>query len=741
MTIQSYLDNPFSRTFYSYFPHLRSIFNETQQLNSLFTKIESVAFASFPSPRKTTGNEALEAERVRIIKNIQESPYADSPISAWLKSAAEKIQSAKKQFLFSHEKKQLDLLEQQHLALSYRSGAIAKGYDAAKGEELASRVEPIIRAYVSHPKIFPGRREEAGEGTVLVPLTKEEKESLVHACTRYPELFHKLMERHTQNPKPKDEWTASFVKWCLRSGCSIGVFVKAPIEREALSKLHLDKRSGAVDGKKGISFSDVGVFGCFRRTLCLKMDGKMQPIQGDFKNRIVTLRNLINPLAPGLTLRIKEILANFEIKTNAYGLFDYLEGGVRNWNSIHLGSYNEGTKTFDKVSADSVLRELKTKVPLARLSAAEMQQRYSMSQESKMAEGQWALALRADRLNTNLNILQAHAYTEIIYKENGRYYVFPMGVQPVVFPEGAIGKLLFLTGTIKGGLHYPDESYFRKHRQQLGMLFPLSKEEEVRLHYAISSIAKNAQEESLLFQVAGTNCSYHVQRLFDHVIGAPFYEKIQEIADKAFSQGNFLTETIDRINYKKAFEGLNHELLDKILHKLIDHLWETKNTSDLKALAQLCQQLLSRTYQKEIPIDFSKISTDNPECKEPLKALIFQTIESVRFYRLDLFKIESDQALLSNLHKLINLAPWRWMKRVLVNAILFIFGSWRWMAVRKSTPGSTTGAGKLEVSAMAGNPLLQEGYLNHPAALWEWTKHKDSRLAKLETILRPLQTS
>lgn len=740
MTIQSYLDNPFSRTFYSYFPHLRSIFNETVELNCLFTKIEGVAFASFPSPRKTTDNRALEAERVRIIKNIQESPYADRTISAWLKSAAEKIQSAKKQFLFSHEKKELELLEQQHLALSYRSGAIGKGYDAAKGEELANKVEPIIRAYISHNKIFPGRHQPAA-GSELATLTKVERERLVHACTRYPELFDKIIARHTQNPKPSDEWTANFVKWCIRSGCSIGVFVKAPIEREALSKLHLDKRSGTVDGKKGIAFSDVGVFGCFRRTLCLKMDDRMQPIQGDFKNRIVTLRNLINPLAPGLTLRIKEILANFGIKTNGYGLVDYLGGGVRNWNSIHLGSYNEATKTFDKVSPDSVLRELKTKVPLAQLSAAEMQERYSLSEEPRMQEGQWALALRASRLNTNLNILQAHAYTEIICKENDRYFVFPMGVQPVVFPESSIAKLLFLTGTIKGGLHYPDESYFLKQRQQLGMLFPLSKEEEVRLNFAIASIAKNAQEESLLFQVAGTNCSYHVQRLFDHVIGAPFYEKIQEIADKAFSQGNFLSETIDRMNYKKAFEGLNHELLDKILDKLIDHLWETKNSSDLKALAQLCQQLLSRTYQKEIPIDFSKISTDNPECKEPLKALIFQTIESVRFYRLDLFKIESDQALLSTLNKVINLAPWRWMKRLLVNTILFIFGSWRWMAVRKSTPGSTTGAGKLEVSAMAGNPLLQEGYLNHPAALWEWTKQKDSRLAKLETILRPLQPS
>lgn len=740
MSIQSYLNNPFSRAFFAYFPHYRGVFNEAKQLNALFSQIECIAFASFPSLRKTASNGALHTERVRVISNIQESPYADRPISAWLKSAAEKIDQMKKRFLFAHEKKQLDLLEQQHLALSYRSGALSKGYDISQGEALATQVEPIIRAYISHPKIFPGRHQTA-EGKEPAPLTARERERLIHACTRYPELFRKLIERHTQNPKATDEWTANFVKWSLRSGCSIGVFVKMPIERESLSKIHLDKRSGAIDGKKGIAFNDVGVFGCFRRTLCVKMDDKMQPIQGDFKKRVVTLKNLINPLAPGLTLRIKDILDSFGKKTHSYGQVDYLAGGVRNWNSIHLGSYNGRTKKLDTVAVDSVLRELKTKVPLAKLTAVEMQERYSLPTEPGLVNGQWALALRASRLKPNLNILEAHGYSEIVYKENDRYFVFPMGVQPISLPQKDLAKLLYLTSTNKSGLHYPDESFFLKQRQQLGILFPLSREEEVRLHFAISAMHKSAQEGSLLFQFGGTNCSYHIQRLFDQVIAAPFYEKIQEIADKAFSQGNFLSETIDRMHFKKAFEGLNHDLLDKILGKLVDHLWEENNTSDLRELAQLCQQLLSKAYQREIPLDPSKISTDNPDCKQPLKAFVFETIESVRFYRMDLFRIETDQALLSSLNKVIKLVPWRWMKQIFANTVLFLLGSWRWIVVRKPSDTSNRTTARVEISAMAANPLVQEGYLNHPAALWEWMRRKDERLAKLQTILRPLQTT
>lgn len=742
MTISSsfWLDNPVARTFFSYFPNYRTEYREVVKLNGLFKRMESIAFASFPSLRKTTANAELQAERVKIIGNIQHSQVSEKTIEGWLKTAASTIDAAKRKFLYAHEKKQIDRLEQQHLALQYRSGALTKGYDRASGEALARQVEPLIRTYISHPKIFPGRHRRSPSGE-LAELTPKERERLVHACTRYPELFRKFLERHEKGKEIFDDWTAGFVKWCIRSGCSVGVFVKLPLEREALSKIHIDKRSGSVDGKKGIRFCDIGVFGCFQRVLCMKMDNEMQPIQGDFKNHSVTLKNLINPTAAGLTLRVRDIFKALGEKTHSYGNIDYLQGGIRNWNSIKLGSYNSRTKQLDTVATDSVLRELKTKAPLVSLSAEDLQERYSLSERPSLAKGQWALTLRASRLKPNRNILEAHGYTEVIFRENDQYYVFPMGVQALDLPSKDLERLSYLTSTNPAGLHYPDESFFLTQRQHLGLFFPLSKEEEVRLHYAISRMYKEGKEGRLLFQFGGTNCSYHIQQLFDTVVAAPLYDKIQDIADKAFSKGNYFTEALDRMNFKRAFEGLNHDLLDQTLDKLMNYLWGEKNTADIQQLAELCKYVLSKTYGRQVNFDSSKLSSTNPEQKKLLKSLVFETIETIRFYRMDLFTVETDQSLLSSLNSAIQMLPWRWTKQVFINIVLFLFGSWRWVAVRKEAQPQEAGSGRLEISAMAANPLIQEGYLNHPAALWEWIKHKEGRFAKLTTLLTSLQTS
>jgi hypothetical protein len=734
--ISSLLNNPLSKAFYSYFPTLRTEYTDTQSLSAAFKKIEAIAFGSFPSLRKTTGNEELIAERARIIDNIQASSIEGKTVAHWLRSAENKIASSKTKFLFAHEKREVELLERQHLALLYRSGALKKGYDRSAGEALAKQVEPVLRFYISHTKIFPGRHSH-GEGEDLANLSAKEKERLVHACTRYPKLFEIILQKHEGRPGHFDGWTADFVKWSLRSGCSIGVFVKTPNEREFFSKIHLDKRSGSIDGNKGIRFCDVGMFGCFKRTLCIKMDDRMVPIQGDLKNRVITLNNLINPEAPGLTIRINEIFKSFKMKTSSYENVDYLQGGIRNWNAIRLGSYNSHTKTLDTVAADSVLRELKTKAPLTTLSANELEERYPLSEGIALENGQYALAIRASRQKPNLNVLEAHGYAEIVCREGDRYFIFPMGVQPIVLPQKALAKLFFITATHRAGLHYPDESFFLTQRQQIGFLYPLSEAETVRLHQAVSQMQNKADQGNLLFQFGGTNCSYHVQRLFDQVIGAPFFDKIQEIADRAFSRGNFLIEAIDRIQYRRAFEGLNHDLLHKILTKLIDHLWEEHNITELRELARLSQQLLSKAYQSDIPIDLEMISMTNPDCKKAVEALLFETIEAARPYRLDLFRSESDQGVLSSLNSLIKAAPWRWLKRVLINTVFFIFGSWRWAITRNEAPNRPMIP--FEASTVAGNPLVQEGYLNHPAALWEWIKNKESRIVRISEVLRPLQ--
>jgi hypothetical protein len=473
----------------------------------------------------------------------------------------------------------------------------------------------------------------------------------------------------------------------------------------------------------------------------MKMDGVLQPIQGEFKKREITLKNLVNPLSSGITLKVEEIFTSFAKKTSSYQQIEYLQGGVRNWNAIHLGSMNGKTKTLDTISSDSILRELRSKAPLISFDEDQIKERYKQSGFIPLKEGQWAIALRASRLKPNLNMLEAHGYIELIYKENDRYFALPMGVQPVHLPEKVLAKLFFLTATNKAGIHYPDESFFLSQRQQMGLFFPLSEQEEVRLQYTIASMQQSSEENHLLFQFAGKNCAFHIQRIFDQVIAAPFYEKIQDIADRAFSEGNFLSEAIDRITFKRAFEGLNHELLNTTLKKITDHLWKNHRQEELRQLCALSASLLSKVHQRTIHIDSQKIHTNNPRCKQAIQTLLKETIETIRFYRMDLFRVETDQGILSSLNKVIKLIPSRLLKRLLTNVFLFLIGSWRWMIVKKDTviPTKKTDS-DLQISSTAGNPLVQEGYLNHPAALWEWLESKDVRISKINKILAVFQT-
>jgi hypothetical protein len=63
--IYSLLNTPLSKAFYFHFPTLRSEYTEIELLRAAFKKIEAFAVGSFPSVRKTEGNEELLYETIK----------------------------------------------------------------------------------------------------------------------------------------------------------------------------------------------------------------------------------------------------------------------------------------------------------------------------------------------------------------------------------------------------------------------------------------------------------------------------------------------------------------------------------------------------------------------------------------------------------------------------------------------------------------------------------------------------
>ncbi len=700
--------------FYSLFPGLRREYTQVHQLNTALAKIEQVAFPSFSS-----------------FQENQKISLAGKTIEQWLDLTAEKMQQPRSKDLYVHERAEWDRLEQQFLALQYRSGAIAKGTDPDQGRSLFQKIEPIIRKYLASVSLFPGRHNPKVD-KALPQLNPREKGRLEQACQSYPALIERFLCRAEAK---NDPWIASFVKWVLRSNCNIGVFVKAPQEREMLASIHLDKRSGAVDGKKGICFQDVEIDGRAHKVVCLNIDDQMVPIQGPFKKKTVTLRNLIHPFASGLTLTIEKIFRMFKEKTTDYGKVEYLKGGVRNWSAIELGSYNQSSQSYDTLEADRFFDELLNKVPLPPLSEERMRERYANWQA--LAPNQWGLSIRSNRSKPDLNVLQSHGYKDLIYRRGDQYYIFPMGIQPKKFPRTPIEKFLSFPATLVAAHHYPDEAYFLSQRDDIGWIFPLSEQETARMQKDLIETYSLSKKGFVNFQFAGDNCAFHIQQLFDKVIAAPFYEKIQSVLNTYLSSQNIVSRQLIKNNSVRAFQGLNHDLLREILSYMVDDLWKKKDIQNLKGLTQSSLDLLAKIYNQPFaPIPMEKVNFSDLNAKEATIELLFQTIEISRFYRMDLFRGKTDQAFLATINKIIHIAPWRWLKRGIINAVLFFMGSWRFVIAHKQDQESPFP--QLSFKSLAANPLLQEGYLHHPAALWEWISLRGKRLSATQKSLNQL---
>jgi hypothetical protein len=77
------------------------------------------------------------------------------------------------------------------------------------------------------------------------------------------------------------------------------------------------------------------------------------------------------------------------------------------------------------------------------------------------------------------------------------------------------------------------------------------------------------------------------------------------------------------------------------------------------------------------------------------------------------------------------------IKKEYSSILFFYLWIMEWAISRKEAPNrSMIPFGAFTV---AGNQLVQEGYLNHPTALWEWIKNIESRIVRISEVLRPLQ--
>lgn len=700
----------------------------------------------------------------------------------------------------SEERAEFQKLQEQMLSLHLRLGeteVLGKLLSPRKSAEEEMGPEELKQAFVEHVvkryknlhALYPQdeeRRENRLPGDWRLSaqdlqrgeeLTEYDKRQIDLICDKYPQFVSFLLQRNVpkehrkknDNPAserekrypPIDSYTASFIKWAFRDGCSADVFIEFPNEAKLASKAFLDKRSGAVHGTEGlcvITRTDQ------KKTVAIRMYGSVVedesyvplPKEGFVevlnKERKVKLKNAIDEYlrrpakqkAAPYELPIGDIYRQFSLKTTSYQRVDYTNEGIINWNSSRLGSYNPETNRYRMVdlSAENWFEQLPvTKI----LTQEELKARYPG--QKAFTAGQMGFAIRATRSKTNFDIAENHAHLEIITPNpDGTFNLRPYGLQPMKLPQGTWDKIKTLCDTQIAHAHYPDESFYLGQRQQIGYSFHCAKEEMEEFFAHLKKDLEKAKKGAKIFQAQANNCANFVQKMFfktfvEKQLIDPLCEIFGKDKDPAFK-----TDLVG------AFKSFNEEKWKKLLRENLEELPKQR----LEWVLTHCCNLLEKTFFKDtprqewdlrdnaIPASVSELLDQKTleELRESVRNLLESTLENQQFFKMYLGDAELKGPLLGPLLNGLKKLPSRKLRNFLISFIEAVLLLACRFKIIKTKEGKTAYKGLLFSKFFAGHTF------NLPSGIFKWkaTRAKESdkirgylaaarsRLAHLETL-------
>ncbi len=620
------------------------------------------------------------------------------------------------------------LLEQQVIALRYRINYFTvdqakvnaaarelyfKNNGALESEGRDARLEDltaIIQRYKASTSIY------LRPATTPAPaLTQRDQQQLMRACRTYPH-FVDLLIRRNQGEGASDRLTIDFVKFCIRSGCSVSVFVKTPNERLLIAESHLDKRTGGVDGRRGICFKRqdpsrqdsprVVSMKMFARTAGpVGEQGHYVPVQGpQNKARRVGLLNLVDSAQYGdLELPVSDVFRQFKEKTTLYNNVEYLHGkGVVNLHTVDLGSFDSHTGTIIPLvleGAGSPARQramILDRLPYYLvLTQDELAERYP-GQRVPQRAGEYGFAVRASRTRPNNDILDNHSYAELVVRQgNGTFKIYDFGMQPKEFPQYTYTKLLALAGTQEAGIHAPDESTIASHRQQTGIMHILGENAFNDLVIEIRDLIVEGRNGNLVFQALGENCGHFVMKLVYKFITERFRAPLYTVACNTM-QGwdqNEIKRLVERALFYFDDAALN-TLLDTIFTSTFGSTMTTADVDNLCLLMGGAVDLLKVTAMKDVQWNDDEIKTrirtaltafQNAALtaearaeaitrfKEDFRRLIGYAVQSQQYYRMPILEADFGSPVFSYPVAFVNAIPWIWLRNLLYQFFMFVF--------------------------------------------------------------------
>ncbi|MBI2743423.1 MAG: hypothetical protein HYX48_05845 [Chlamydiales bacterium] len=690
--------------------------------------------------------------------------------------------------LVALKSKEVDLLLQQLIALRYRTGQFTESQtqinqqaralyvmdngmvvpdqvmpEADAEEQQAqdkvdnryNQLAPIIKRYKASTSIYP--REKT---TPAPELTQRDVQQLRKLCMRYPLFADLLIARNQGENAGKDALSADCIKFCFRSGCSVGVFVKAPNTRVEISYAHLDKRTGAVDSHRGIKFAKQTQDAHSPRVVCMKMNREFVPIQGSQnKQRVVHLPNLADPTKDDYTPTVADILKQFKEKTTLYGNVEYIwDHGVANFDAIKLGSYDPVSKKVIPlaVSVEGTPRAqriklLETLPALTVITEEELEQRYAGQRIP--GRNEFGFAVKATRTRPNRDIADNHALVELVVRQtNGTYKIYDIGMQPLVMPQCTLDKALSLGDTQEAGIHIVDESGYLSQRETHAVMHIFKEDKFNDLVLKIRDKIVAGRNGNLVFQPTGENCAHFVMSLVYEFITIHLKRPLDTVAraimnrDAGWDQnevGDLIEQALFYFN-----DGALEKLLDTILTSTLGNTsLTTANIGHLMMLVGGAIDLLSVTVMKDeetwnpkvkkeelkrLLEEFQNAEKITPEERQAfaselkgwLKQLVTLAVRGQQYYKTGMFEAEYNN-FIGYLITGMGMIPWIWLRNAVWEVFTFLFlWSFRWRNVtyQKVVGEKTVDVAGSKSVRTSGYWTQDELIFNLPASLFEYNK-------------------
>jgi hypothetical protein len=381
-------------------------------------------------------------------------------------------------------------------------------------------------------------------------LNQRDLEKIEEAC-RYPKFAKLLLE--------SQEIRNFFLKSVIRDRADVDLFIQYPHLFEKLKNAYLIPRIGRFVQR------------------VLLVEKRNQPLGGTEK--IVTLPfwtargiekiNILDDAAKvtfheGWTLSIKEAFEVFAKKNEDHGDLEFFGStGVSNWNSRELGTYipQSEQNSFESMGTFNQLTSLHSFLTILNwLGVNPTQKQYhrilldreewwkqlpifeSLSKEEiekrhpfieieqpdgsskvvplKLEAGEWLVTANSSRTTADLDLDDRHGYVVIyIPQPDGQYYCYPFGKFAEKFAVTLLEKVLFLVGTLRAKVAYPDENMFYSQRQHA--VYPRKVSPEWG-HFVMNLIRLDmikAREKNLIFQFGADNCAHWVQSILEKIKG------------------------------------------------------------------------------------------------------------------------------------------------------------------------------------------------------------------------------